>query len=196
MLHFEAIGMLITNIKERFNQKTVKLIIDVEEFLLLALNLEATLETDEYNNNLKIDGMIYYKNGINLPKLKSELVNLRAFLKQELRGDLSNFYYIFNFFKSTAKTSHKCKILLPNMWILIRLIIINPVIISSCKHSFKLNKIPKIELRSTMKDERMNHLCFLKHCKELLIEVKIEDIIIDFITNRDRRFSTFSKVSK
>ena len=44
VLYFESIDILVTSIKERFNQKRIKLMRDIEEFSLMALNLEAALD--------------------------------------------------------------------------------------------------------------------------------------------------------
>ena len=42
----------------------------------------------------------------------------------------------------------------------------------------------------------MNHLCVLKHYKDTLMDVSIEDVMAEFISNIESRVNTFGNVKK
>ena len=102
----------------------------------------------------------------------------------------------FKFFKKVAKSECEHDMLSPNLWTLLRQVIVNSVTTASCERSFRLNSLIKTDLRSTMTDERMNHLCILKHWKDLLIEIDMKEVMTGFMNNVDDRVNTFGNFDK
>ena len=84
----------------------------------------------------------------------------------------------------------------PNLWTLLRQVVVNPATTASCERSFRLNSLIKTDLQSAMTDKRMNHLCVLKHHKDLLIEIDVKEVMTEFINNVDGRVNTFGKFDK
>ena len=138
------------------------------------MKLEPHENDEEFEKHLKTDGMAHHKKDIHLSALRHEFQNLHTFFEQELKEEFKNFNDVFKLFKKVAKSEHKHDTLLPNLWTLLRQVIVNSVTTASCERSFRLNSLIKTDLRSTMTDERMNHLCVLKHYKDLLMEIDMK----------------------
>ena len=62
---------------------------------------------------------------------------------------------------------------------------------ATCERSFKLSMRVKTNIRSTMTDKRMNHLCICKHHKKELHELDIGLLLKEFIHVSDERLRTF-----
>ena len=79
----------------------------------------------------------------------------------------------------------------PNFWTLIRLVALHAATTSTCERNFKLNKIVKTSIRSTMTNERMNHLCVCKYYKDDLNKVNIDAMMNEIIHGSDERMRIF-----
>jgi hypothetical protein len=75
----------------------------------------------------------------------------------------------------------------PNVSIAHRILLIVPVTVASAERSFSKLKLLKNYLRSTMSQERLNHLATLCIEKKLLDEIDINSIIDDFVLRNVRR---------
>ena len=73
---------------------------------------------------------------------------------------------------------------------------IHPATAASCEMSFRLSKLIKSDVRSTMTHERFNHLCIIKYYKYLLSEVPIENLMQEFASVNDRRKKHFGRVTR
>ena len=62
---------------------------------------------------------------------------------------------------------------------------------ATCERSFKLSMIVKTNIRSTMTDKRMNHLCICKHHKKELHELDIGWLMKKLIHVSDEPLKTF-----
>lgn len=75
----------------------------------------------------------------------------------------------------------------PNVSIAYRILFTVPVTVASAERSFSKLKLLKNYLRSTMTQERLNHLATLCIEKKLLDEIDINTIIDDFASRDVRR---------
>ena len=67
---------------------------------------------------------------------------------------------------------------------------------ATCERSFSLAKLIRMDLRSTMTDERMNHLSILKYYPEFLMAISIKDIMSEFAAENDLRIRQFGYVKR
>ena len=93
-------------------------------------------------------------------------------------------------FINIEKGTYNYKVSFPNVWKLLRLVMINPATTATCERSFSLNTLIKSDTWSTMTDQRMNHLVVLKYYPEDLMDIDIDDVMSDFIARNDISFKT------
>ena len=79
---------------------------------------------------------------------------------------------------------------------LLKLVMIHPATTASCERSFRLSNLIKSNIQSTMLHERLNHLCMIKHYKEILKELNLEDLMREFASRNDRRKNHFSRIAR
>ena len=69
------------------------------------------------------------------------------------------------------------------------LIVVMPATNASSERSFSAMHRMKSYLRSTMKQERLNHLMFLQVHKQLIDTLNLADVANDFVSSCDHRLS-------
>ena len=148
------------------------------------------LHASSYADLLKTNGLKHFGNEINIGLLKMEFMNIHSQFKQEWLSQLKCFHDILDFFHSMQHyINHRA--ICPNFWTLIRLVALHAATTSTCERSFKLNKIVKTSIRSTMTNKRMNHLCVCKHYKDDLNKVDIDVMMNEFIHGMAERMRIF-----
>ena len=147
-----------------------------------------------FDKLLSSRGMVYFQNELDMLKLKGEFTQLHLhFANYEL---VKNFRKILGFFELVAKCDYNYELFLPNMLKLLKLVMIHPATTASCERSFRLNNLIKSDIRSTMSHERFNHLRVMKHYKEILKELNLEDLMREFTSRNDRRKNHFSRIAR
>ena len=73
--HFESFDQLTNNLKHRFHQKTILLLMDVENLIIHALDKKENLCTSKYVDKLKTDGVKHMGKHTNIELLKIEFLN-------------------------------------------------------------------------------------------------------------------------
>ena len=76
---------------------------------------------------------------------------------------------------------------------IIKLIMVMPATNASSERSFSAMRRVKSYLRSTMKQERLNHLMLLHVHKELTDTLNLADVANDFVSSCDNRLRVFGK---
>ena len=84
----------------------------------------------------------------------------------------------------------------PNVSKVLPLVVLHPATAATCERSFSLMRVIKSYLRSTMTNERFNHLSVLKHYTDELIEIDLGDVMADFVAANDTRLNTFGYVKR
>ena len=82
---------------------------------------------------------------------------------------------------------------LSEVYKLLKLLLVLPATNLTSERTFSLMKIVKIYFRSTMKQERLNHLMILYAYKERLDDLDLNKIANEFISKNDSRRVTFGK---
>ena len=84
----------------------------------------------------------------------------------------------------------------PNVWELLRTVMMNLAAMATCEHSFSMMKLIWSDTRSSMNDWRMHHLAVIKHYPKHLKEPKVEDVMSDFTAAKDIRLRQFGCASR
>ena len=105
--------------------------------------------------------------------------------------DLNCFHSILDFFGILEKCTFNYKASFLNVWKLLKLAMTYPAATATCVRTFSLGKLIRMDLRSTMADERMNYLCVLKYYSEFLMGIKIENIISEFAAEKTQHINNF-----
>ena len=70
---------------------------------------------------------------------------------------------------------------------------VTPATNASSERSFSAMRRVKSYLRSTMKQERLNHLMLLHVHKELTDTLNLADVVNDFVSSSENRLRVFGK---
>ncbi|CAN1168171.1 Zinc finger MYM-type protein 1 [Linum perenne] len=122
------------------------------------------------NDHYDIDGIDLY----------GELKLLQYFLPKEILHPLE----ILNYLKRVD-----C---FPNAFIVYRILLTILVTVATAERSFSKLKLLKSYMRSTMSQERLNGLAMVAIENNYLEDIKIEELIEDFISKNTRRISLFT----
>ena len=179
-LYCEALDLAITCIQDRFSQPGYKLYHNLEELLVRAANNEdhseqlrevisygSDFEEGELCTQLQIFGSCF----TNLSNSKKVTLKEALQFLQNLSISQRSFY------------KQVC-------W-LARLILVLPATNAASERSFSNMKRIKTYLRSTMKQDRLNHLMILNIYKELANELDLAAVANEFISGSDHRKNLF-----
>lgn len=85
------------------------------------------------------------------------------------------------------------KALLSEIIIIMKLILVMPATNATSERSFSAMRRVKSYLRSTMHQERLNHLMVLHVHKDKTDQLFLPDIASEFVSKSERRFQVFGK---
>ena len=124
VIYFEALDLIISSIKSRFNQPSFKAFLNLESFLLESLSVN--------NVNPELIDFIKqtYGDDISVNSLQIETSVLKAILGEEKIACFDDIY------KKIKKTSNAEKSIIPNVIILCKLLIVNPATSCTPERSF------------------------------------------------------------
>ena len=154
------------------------------------------LSANEYEEKIGLKGVLHFSDDVSVKHLKWEFMNLHTQCKTELSGTLNCFHDVLDLFAVLKKGSFNFKVSSPNVYKLLRLVMIHPATTATCERSFSLMRVIKSYLRSTMTDKRFNHLSVLKHYTDELMEIDLEDVMAEFVAANDARLNTFGYVKR
>lgn len=83
-LHYECIDTLMINISEIFNQNTIRLLTEIENYFMFVLNDSSALHEQKYEENLGLSGLTHFSDNVELQRLKVEFMNIHYFFKNKL----------------------------------------------------------------------------------------------------------------
>ena len=192
--YYECIDTLVTNLEDRFDQETIKILSGVEEFFIHCLKSPNSVNEEAYDELLSSAGMVQFQDDVEVLKLKAEFVQLH--LRFGNYAPVKNFHDILKFFEVVVSSDYNYNLFIPNIIDLLKLVMIHPATTASCERSFRLSKLIKSDIRSTMTHERFNHLCIIKHYKHMLSEIPVENLMQEFVSVNDRRKKHFGRVTR
>ncbi|CAG7827101.1 unnamed protein product [Allacma fusca] len=172
-LMIESASVVITEMKRRFDQESIKVIQQFENILLnwkLLTSQDRTKHLNMLSENYGIDPeqfdlqmkMIYNTNRIDVSNILSFIESFKS-LEPGIRG----------LFSEVQK--------------FLKLIMVVPISSATAERTFSILRRIKDYLRSTMAQGRLNHCCIIQCLADLAKELNIQDLMEDFINNANRK---------
>ena len=109
---------------------------------------------------------------------------------------MKNCHKTLGFFEIVINTNHNYELRIPNILELLKLVMMHPTTTASCERTFRLNKLIKSDIGSTMTHKEFNHLHITKHCKYMLSEMHVEDLMREFMSANNRCKNHFGRVTR
>ena len=176
-LYFEALSTITSNIKQRFQQKGYEMVMSLENLLLKSANGE------EYSKEFEKVTQFY---GSDLDKnmLEPQLLTYKLLFK--------NFKEKVTL-KDVIETMEKSvtSVLLSEICTVLKLILILPATNSQSERVFSSMKNVKTSVRSSMNQNRLNHIMLMSVHKEETKNMCLEEVADQFIAMNEKRRSDF-----
>ena len=179
-IYFEAIDVIVSSIKERFEQSTFRIFTEVEQLLLKSISKKPAEEE--------------------MKTVKASFCD-----DQSLPCDLELLPTIFRGFKPVnfsdvvdviQSLSNEKRKLIKNVVIIIRLVLTMGATFATPERSFSTMGRLKTWLRSTMSQKRFNALTLMNEKKAVLDTISLIDIANEFVSVRPSRQNIFGKFTE
>ena len=176
-VYFEALDLLVQSINARFDQPGYQVYCCLQNLLLKVVN------KSDYSNEFK-DVVEIYGDDFDSQTLKVQLQILASTVPAEIKTIVDILLYIKELPPSEKE-------LLNQIIVLVKLILVMPATNSTSERSFSAMRRVKTYLRSTMLQERLNHLMLLHVHKELTDNLNMTKVGNEFIKSSERRIHVF-----
>lgn len=180
VLYYEVVDQTITSLKTRFPPETMSHLVKMEQFLL-------GLEDNSYVISKYGDDF----DGIRLTLHRDILLDV---IKQH-NVTLNSFESVVQYLSRADDKCVALKNMIPEYVKLLKLLLTLPVSICTAERSFSALRRLKTYTRSTMNQDRLNHVALLNvHC-DLARELNVDEIVNEFISKTAVRRNTFQVLS-
>ena len=185
--YFEALDFAIQAIQNRFDQPGFKIYKTLQNLLVNAA------KGKDISSELKVV-CDHYKDDLCQSQLKLQLLTLAVHFSEHphIKQEDVDFDDVYVYIKSL----NDARIIYSQVVIVLKIILVMPATNASSERSFSALRIIKNYLRSTMKQERLNHLMILHVYKDEVDNLNLVDIANQFVSikpeHRSTIFGTFS----
>ena len=179
-VYYEALDLLVQAINDRFDQPGYKTYCCLEALILKAIKKEAFSE--ELEAVLDV-----YGSDLNGSNLQAQLEILSSNIESGQIMDIVDVKKHLQQLTSAEKT------LLCEVILVMKLILVMPATNATSERSFSAMRRLKSYLRSTMTQERLNHLMMLHIHKDLTDTLVLTDVANEFVSKCERRLQVFGK---
>jgi len=182
-LYYEAIDLIMSSIKERFEQHGYEIYSNLEQLILKSCRGEEATYEFEFICQ-------FYQGDIDSEVLKAQLLTFGIEFRRVNGSNIEQvtIFDIKNYF-STLSSAHR--LLLSEVCIIIKLILVMPATNSTSERSFSALRRVKTYLRNTMTQQRLNNLMVLHVHKDLTDSLDLKAVAIEFIGNSEHRLNIF-----
>ena len=181
---YEALDLVIIGINARFDQPGYKMYANLENLLLKAVKQESY---DEYLTAITE----FYTSDFDPAQLKLHLDVLASNFPVSLQQDAT----VMDVKKHIQVMSSSEKLLISQVLTLLNLILVMPATNASSETSFSAMRRIKTYLRSTMSQDRLNHIILL-HChKDLTDSLDLIAVANQFVDLSSHRLGIFGRFS-
>ena len=178
--YFENLDLIISSVKDRFNQPAFTAFLKMEQLLL------KIIRSDNYEDELTYVSKIN-KDDINPAQVRTEAFCMSAIFQG---ADCESFSEMLKHLELLNPTKFS---LIPNLLTIVHLILINPATSCTPERSFSVARRIKTWLRATMTTKRFNNLAILSVHKELTDRIDFIDIGNKFASKYDERKMNLGK---
>ena len=185
-VYFEALDLLVSSIKDRFDQPGYKVYSNLEALLVKSSNGQKCDEELQFVKD-------FYKDDFDTEQLSIQLQVLSCNLPQLSQQDaLHDFSSVIRFLREFSDSQSS---LIPEVCRFASLILVMPATNAVSERSFSSLRRVKSYLRATMSQTRLNSLMVLHVHKSLTDSLSLIDIGNDFVKGSNHRESIFGKFS-
>ena len=177
-IYYEALDLIVRAIEDRFAQPGYKVYQDLESLLLKVAN--KANYSDELSRVVSI-----YGSYINEANLQTQLQILGSTVKDKV----SNVFDMKEYFQHLQAAERE---LLSEVKTVLQLILVMPATNAASERSFSAMRRVKSYLRSTMTQERLNHMMVLHVHKDMTDSLNLQ-VANDFVAGREGRLRLFGK---
>ena len=178
--YLETLDLIVSSIKDRFDQPSFLSFLKMEQFLLNAINGK--------DFDAELDYIVKtYGNDIDPIQIRTEAFTLRTMFKG---ASCATFVDMLKHIQSQHSSKRS---LIPNVLTVFKLTIINPVTSCTPERSFSTARRLKTWLRSTMTTKRFKNLAILTTHKQLTDEIDFVSVGNEFASKHDSRKMNFGK---
>ena len=179
-IYFQAIDLIIACINDRFNQTGYQTYRNVQDLLLKAARGE------DYKTHFDFVTH-FYGSDFNPQLLSTQLQVLSTNLIVDPASNivLSD---VIEFFRTLTPAKQD---LLSEVCVLLRLLLVMPASNAVSERSFSALRRVKTYLRSTMNQDRLNHLMILHIHRELTDKLNLIEMANEFISGNEHRLTVF-----
>ena len=188
VIYFEALDLIISCIKDRFDQPGFHIYQSLETLLI------KSSKQQEFDNEL--DAVCsFYHDDFDKELLRSQLYTLGVHFQTGQENLEAQNVSIFDIKKYFITLSPGQASLLCQVKQLLQLILVMPATNATSERSFSALRRLKSYLRSTMGNERLNHLMVLHVHKERTDKLDLKCVLNEFVGESVHRTSIFAKYS-
>ena len=183
-LYFEGLDLIVSCIKDRFDQPGYKIYTQLECLALKAAQGES------YDEELSFVCQ-HYTPDFNLDSLKVQLETFKCdFSALPGKSAVVTLQDVITYARSLSAAQ---KLLLSEVVTLLKLILVMPATNAVSERSFSALRRVKTFLRTTMNQDRLNHLMVLHIHKQITDDLNLKDVGNDFVSASEHRLSLFGK---
>lgn len=179
-VYYEALDLIVQAIGDRFNQPGYRMYCCLEALILKAVKKETFSE--ELEAVLDV-----YSSDLNAQNLKVQLEILGSNMEPESIMDITDVK------TKLQQMSPAQRALLNEVILVMKLILVMPATNATSERSFSAMRRLKSYLRSTMTQERLNHLMVMHVHKDLTDSLVLTDVANEFVSKCERRLQVFGK---
>lgn len=181
-IYMEAIDVIVSSVKDRFNQPAFKVFSQVEQLLLKATKECIAEEIKMVNSSFKDD--------FDHSTLPCELEVLPVVFKSKAPASFADFV------QEICLLSREKRMLIANVVTIIRLVLTNGATSATPERSFSMMRRIKTWLRSTMSQKRLNSLSILQSNRLTVDKLSLIDVANEFVNNQPTRQQVFGKFTE
>ena len=192
-LYYEAIDIIVSCLKDRFDQPGYQIYSNLEQLLSKAC------QGKEYDEELHFV-CDYYKEDLQQELLRVQLQTLNVDFKskfEELYGthvsEVPHYITIFDIKKYFQSLSSVQTSLLDQVCRVVQLVLVMPATNATSERSFSALRRVKSYLRSTMSQQRLNNLMLLHVHKERTDSLDELSIVNEFVGESEHRLQVFGQ---
>lgn len=178
VIYFEALDLITSRIDDRFNQPGYQTYAKVESLLLKAAAAQ------EYEEELEFV-LSFYGSDFDALLLPTQLEIFSRNFHEEREVMVSD---IITFFRSCTPGQLE---VMSQVSKLVRLLLVMPATNATSERSFSALRRIKTHLRSSMSQQRLNHLTLLHIHKNCIEALNLVDVANDFIAGNEHRKHVF-----
>ena len=179
-IYFEALDLVTSAIKARFDQPGYKVYCKLEDLLVKGANDEKFGEELTFITD-------FYKDDFDSAQLEMQLKVMSSNLTQVPPNDLHS---LLKYLRSISTSQ---RVLMSQVCKLASLILVMPATNASCERSFSSLRRVKTYLRATMTQSRLNNIMMLHIHKECTDQLNLIDLGNAFVRNSHHRETLFGK---